>query len=73
MGAMRYLVADVLMLAFAGFASVVAGGQATAAAPRKVDPEADRLVRQTADYIAGTVPPMPPEKEILRPLLLRER
>jgi len=49
----RYRIAHVLVVAFVGFASAVAGGQATAAKPKKIDPEADRLVRQMADYIAS--------------------
>jgi hypothetical protein len=49
----RYRIEHVLALAFVGFVSAVTGGRATAAADKKIDPQADRLVRQMADYLAS--------------------
>ncbi len=48
----RHRAAHVFIFAVVGFAPAV-GGQARAATPTKVEPKADRLVRQMADYIAG--------------------
>jgi hypothetical protein len=49
----RWRIADVLVLTFVAFAGV-AGGAAVAAAPKKgVDAEAERMLRQMTDYLAG--------------------
>jgi hypothetical protein len=53
MSRVRYLIAEIAVLAFVAAAGA-AGGRAMAAAPKKgVDPEADRMLRQMTDYLAS--------------------
>jgi hypothetical protein len=53
-GSRGYLVAEVVVLVLLALASVARGGPPTSAAsPKKIDPEADRLVRQMTSYLAS--------------------
>ncbi len=50
----RGFVADVMVLAFVVVAAGVAGGRAAAVSAKKgIDPEADRILKQMTDYLAG--------------------